>query len=248
MSFDTVEETVEFLDGMKKPTTDAPVPETAKAESSSKPSQRVTPMADDHLQWFSFRAGLINNFGSFSSTSKGEAKYTSSASLMCYKRPKQVFYKIVEDSVIKLVTKQQYKEANPEKKVLPSSMLASENRNLMSKIRRKLSKLYRNKRAVVTACSKAKKLGNKLLPMPKKLRRMATIMALINHFFDDVLLKGMSIVPSDLESDKEVSDDEFFWKTVKWGATRGGPLVPQKRESTPKEKGEHTRRVRRHIG
>ena len=51
-------------------------------------------------------------------------------------------------------------------------------------------------------------------PTPKKLRRTATITALINHFFDAVMIQGIDIVPSDLETDCEHTDEEFFKKAV----------------------------------
>ena len=64
--------------------------------------------------------------------------------------------------------------------------------------------------------------------------------ALINHFFNAVMLKGMEIVPSDMETDKEVSDEEFLNRAMFRGSLRGGPVyIPVKRnesERTPKSK------------
>ena len=110
---------------------------------------------------------------------------------------------------------------------LPCSLLVAKNWNLSQKICWKISRLYRNRCNIITACSKANKSGDKPPPILKKLKRTVTITAFINHFFDAVLLQGMSIIPSDLESEKEQSDDEFFWKEVKRGAECGGLPVWQ---------------------
>ena len=105
-------------------------------------------------------------------------------------------------------------------------MVTSENRNITHKIRTRISKKYREKCINEVQRSRAHKRGEKLPTTPKKLQRTATITALINNFFNAVMLQGIDIIPSDLETDSENTDDEFFKKVVWKGVLRGGPDCP----------------------
>ena len=110
---------------------------------------------------------MVHNFGTPEAQSSKEASDETPGSLLRYKMAKEAYYKIKENGVNRLVTKEQYKEAFPEKTSLPSSVIASENRRITHKIRWKLSKLYRNRRTVFVNISKAKR-ANKEIHLSQK--------------------------------------------------------------------------------
>ena len=159
--------------------------------------------------WFSARKAMTKRYGRPAPSSWRNAGPGGEVSTLKHKVATIPYYKVKKGSIYELVTREEYQQLEPGKKI-PTSASASDNRNVVHNIKYRISKRYRDYRANVVERSRIKKNQKGDLPELLKMRPTSTIKALVVHFHDRVIQFGSSVVPYIEEKDPDKTDDEFF--------------------------------------
>ena len=190
-------------------------PATKKRKRACSVPMAKPPTPEEREVWYGFRAGMVKNFGEQSKKSRERSVDGAQGSLLCYKKSKEPMFALdlAGDRQKVLVSKDKLRAMTPGGRTLPLTAVAAKNKNLASKIRWRISARYREHRTNTIIHSR-KKAEGKAYPPQEELRRTNTIASLINHFFDDAVLKGINVVPYMEEKDPVESSDEFKEKVL----------------------------------
>ena len=201
-----------------------PATKKRKRAHSTPATQPLTP--EECEVWYGFCAGMVKNFGEQSKKSREHSADGVQGSLLRYKKSKEpvfAFY-LTGDGQKILVSKDKLRTMKPGGATLPLTAVAAENKNLASKICWRISARYRE-HWTNTIIRSRKKAEGKAYPPQEELRRTNTIASLINHFFDEAVLKGVNVVPYIDEKDPVESSDEFKEKVL-WKAEKIQKALP----------------------
>ena len=125
-------------------------------------------------------------------------------------------YEVQVDGRMKLVTREEYQAMFPGERVPALSAMAKQNRSVIARLRRRLSRRYRDQRQAYEDRyrMKAKHVKGADYAIPA-VRLTNTMSCLLDRFFDSVIKCGPAALPVQIdELDPENSDDEFFEQVV----------------------------------
>ena len=171
---------------------------------------------DDHQSWFDFQLSITNKFVHEKQQATTTRKPTPGRVSRLRGRHSRVpLYQAMVNECLTLVSKEEYRQMFPQQKNLPITAVVAANKRVTTKLRRCLSKRYRqyaDTQAQIVRCRQKGKPQPKPLKPPRLTR---TIDALIDLYFDDAMQEGSCAMPDRVdETDPEDTDDEFYTHVI----------------------------------
>ena len=164
-----------------------------------------TKMREDRI---AIRKSLLPNYGT--PTPKGRSR-RGRVSKFRHQVSNNPLYKVKVGGEFKVITKEELKTYCPHLKYTPKTIEVADNQNLSQRLRRHLSKRFRDWRLHLDYRRRAKKNNRPVPELQVQPRMTSTMSDLIEHFFDSALLHGDKGLPHRINiDDPEDTDDEFF--------------------------------------
>ena len=175
---------------------------------SPPPGKRSTPST-----WQAYRKALMFNEGTPAPSTVRRQVPGARQSLYRHKRSRVPRYRVMTENGFMVVDAAQYRRMFPDRKRLPSTVIARENGDTASKIRRRVSMRWREFRDTMAQRRSRVRRGLPVTgPPPAPVKMNRSVDTLINHFFDDCLEGGDAFLPPPLPF-RDTVDPDDAWVT-----------------------------------